>query len=137
MNELRATLLMLGLRDGPASAFLQVSQDSLKKMLTGYRPTPPGILAELLAVHTRLTDTAARLVAEIDRLAAHGGDHRFALGITTTDADARRLGWPSFFTHAILGATVVATCPHPVTLVDRHLPPGTDRPEEEITRLSP
>lgn len=136
MNELRATLLMLGLRDGPASRFLRVSQDSLKKMLTGYRPTPPGILAELSGVHTRLTDTASRLVEKMDSLAAQGSHPcRFTLGITTTDDEARRLGWPSFFTHAILGATVVATCHHSVTLVDRHLPPGLDQPEEEIALL--
>lgn len=124
MNNFKGYMKLLGLRDGTAAEFLDLNPRTVEKMKSGRRSVPIGVDSQLKSAYTQVYETALKLV---DRLEMMGDPNeqftRFTLGITTNDDDARKLGWPSADTHAIMGALVVHHSTNPVRLIDRVLPP--------------
>lgn len=115
---------LLGLRDGTAAEFLDLNPRTVEKMKGGRRDVPPGIDLQLTGAYTKVYETAIKLIDRIEALENSDEQFtRFTLAITTNDEDARKLGWPSADTHAIMGALVVYHSKNPVRLIGRTLPP--------------
>ena len=124
MNNFKAFMKLLGLRDGTAAEFLDVNPRTVEKMKGSRRNVPPGIDLQLIGAYTQVYETALKIVDRLDELENPDEQFtRFTLGITTNDEDARKLGWPCCDTHAIMGALVAYQSKNPVRLIARVLPP--------------
>lgn len=124
MNNFKAFMRLLGLRDGTAAEFLAIKPRTVEKMKGGRRDVPAGIDLQLTEAYTQVHETAMNLIERMEQLKPRNEQFtRFTLAITTNDEDARKLGWPSADTHAIMGALVVYHSKNPVRLIDRILPP--------------
>lgn len=84
-----------GLSQREGMEFLNVRHDTLKSWAAGRNAAPPGPLAELAELATRIDDAANTRLAEMLAAARQaGGQVTIDLAIAATDDGARAKGWP-------------------------------------------
>lgn len=109
----------LSLRE--AAEFHGVRPDTVKSWRLGRRAAPPGALAELRALYTRIERAAGEALKEIARQRAGAVE----LGLASDDAEARALGWPCVGAQAAVLGLVAARAKASITVVPRGSTPAT------------
>lgn len=95
---------------------LDVRPDTMKAWCAGKNPTPPGILAELRALHARIERAAAEALATLSEAPP---DAVIELGHAADDHEAQSLGWPGLGAQLAMLGIVVARLGRPARLVPR------------------
>jgi hypothetical protein len=105
MTPFAALARLGGLSLREAADVLRVREQQAKDMASGRRPTPPGVIAELLDLIRSQEVAAVRALAQAGAITLH---------VPADDEEARRLGWPCVGAWGAMAARVVAASAQPV-----------------------
>lgn len=91
-----------GLSQREAADYLDMRYDTVAKYCQGTRTPPAGALTELRTLYAKIERAAAEALDQINRIIAETGAEPeiIELGLSRTDAEARKLGWPCIGAHA-------------------------------------
>ena len=114
---------LCGLTHGECASYLNVRPDTVKSWSSGRRTAPPSAEAQLIALWSRIEDTASVTVEAVaSQIAEHaslGPPSGFEIGIPQSQAEAIELGWPSVGCCHRVAALVASRVGVPLTLVER------------------